>query len=398
MGFSSGSITFTRYFLPGSRFTSLTERMVDAINNHAFGRGTMSGPDKIEFGWISPRHLFDMPITPEKITLGRYVMLGLRLDRIAVPAVVLKSYIRMEEEAVIEATGRDFLSKATRVECREKARIRADKEAAAGNFRRMATCPVLIDFKNRVLLFGNTGPTANEKLGLLFRSTFDAGIERATPAKLAMRLMTDAGHARGLEDVKPFHLVRAAVGGEDGEEFESPDEDFLGRELLSWLWHRADAAQTKLATPEGENVALMLDKSMRLVCDFNRTGSTVVTCDAPGAAPESRAALTVGKQPARMGIILGGNAGEFRFALDANTFSVSGLVLPEPPKAESDAAALLESRLEGVIDFVHLLDGVYRAFLQQRTSGKWPRELAAMQAWARQQGRNVSHAETAASQ
>lgn len=384
MGFTSGPMTFARYFLPGSRFTSLTERAMDAINQNAFGRGSMMGPDKIEFGWISPRHLFDTPITEEKITLGRFVLLGMRMDRISIPGAVLKSYVRVEEEAAIEASGREFLSKSERAQCREKAKLRADKEAAAGGFRRMAAYPVLVDFKNRLLLFGNTGPTANEKLGVLFKSTFEASIERGTAARLAHRLLGDDGAARGLETIEPFHLVQRPADGEDEDGgFESQDVDFLGKEFLTWLWHRADSPQTKLSTAAGENVAVMIDRAMRLVCDFNRTGSTVVTCDSPGMASESRAALAIGKQPTRMGLILGGSAGEFRFSLDGASFSIAGMVLPDDSKEERDPIGRMEARFDKAVDAVHLLDGVYRAFLQKRAGSAWVRELTAMQAWAR---------------
>src|SRR5262249_51202289 len=160
------------------------------------------------------------------------------------------------------------------------------------------------------------------------------------PHHLAHRLMDAGGAARSLENLTPFHLVRRPdAEGDDEGEMAADDHGFLGVEFLTWLWFKSQSQNSKLALRGDQNALVALEKSTRLVCDFGLTGTTVVTRDAPGTAPESRAAVAIGKQPTKLGLIVGGAAGEFRLTLDGARMAVSGLVLPEDveDKPERDA-------------------------------------------------------------
>lgn len=381
MAFASGAVSFRRYFVTGRLAGGVTDAMVEKIAAHAFGRGSLIGMDQTECGWIAPTHLFDNDVTAEKITLGRFVHLGVRLDRLKIPANVLKSYVHMEEQVALEATGREYLSRAEKRNARDAAMIRADKEMRSGTFRRSTAFPVLIDLKKKAVYLGNTGSTAGDKLLELFRETFDATLEPADAERLAYRLTEALGNARSLENASPCHLVPdemefAPEGDDDG------GQTFLGREFLSWLWRRSESNDGPVQTAAGDTVALAIDRTIRLQCDFGRSGSTTLMRDGPAGAPEAHAAIRIGKQPTRLGLILGGAAGEFSFTLDGPKMTVSSLSLPKDEEQRS-AVEWIEHRFEQVSDFNEMLDGLYGAFLKRRLADDWPREHAAMKAWAR---------------
>ena len=132
---------------------------------------------------------------------------------------------------------------------------------------------------------------------------------------------------------------------------------------------------------QNSDIAVMIERSLRLKCDFGMTGTTVITTDTPAALPEAKAALSVGKQPNKMGLILGGMGGEYRLTVDGPRWTVSGLVPPEPPE-DQDIRARLEQRFEGIADLANLLDGLYELFILRRIGRNWNRELASMSAWA----------------
>jgi len=383
VGLSSGSVSFRRYFISGAGPADVTDAFVTAVHDNAFGRYGSASTDGTEVGWITPRHLFDTDITAERIAVGRFVSLAMRIDRNAVPAAVLKSYIHVEEDVALQAGGREFLSKSERAQARETAQIRAEREAKNGAFRRIFAYPLLIDLDRQTVYFGNLGVGVNDKMMALFMDTFDCGLEPASADRLAYRLMQAAGGIEGVEHAKPSHLIRAPQGCEGApDDFDTGDRGFLGKEFLTWLWFKVDSDDGALRVSTGDEIAVMIDRVLRLECDFAVTGTDVITADGPAALPEARAALTVGKQPTKMGLIFGGRAGEFSLVLDGRRMTVSSMVLPpDEDGADKDLHARRERRFEQIADAAELLDVLYELFLRRRTSGTWSRELGKMRAW-----------------
>ena len=379
MGLASGSASFQRYFLSESAPADVTDAFVQAVNDNAFGRYGAASADGIEVGWISPRHLFASDIAADQIAAGRFVSLAMRLDRNNVPPAIMKSYIRIEEETALEASGREFLSKAERTQAREAARLRADREAKSGAFRRIAAYPLLMDLDRKIVYFGNLAAGANDKMVCLFQDTFDCALEPATAERLAYRLLQ--ADPDGIEHARPFTLVPAPEGYDGApDDFDTGDRSFLGKEFLTWLWFAIDSNDATLRVSTGDEVTVMIDRTMRLECDFSMTGTDVITADGPSALPEAKAALATGKQPTKLGLIFGGRAGEFYAVLDGKRMAVSGMVLP--PDEDDDPATRRERRFEQIADAAELLDVLYELFLRRRTSGRWSQELGRMRAWA----------------
>lgn len=388
MAFASGPVSFQRFFVTGSIQDEITDTFVAALNEHAFGRQPARGDD-VHFGWIGPGHLFETTLAPERIAFGRFAHLALRIDRTAIPGNILRSYIRMEEETAREASGREFLSRGERRAAKEAATLRAEQEAKAGHFRRMSAYPVLIDLAGPTVYLGTPGAKVAEVLMALFSDTFGMALEPAGPEHVATRSMIAAKNARALETLAPLHLVEPpdAYGDEGEGDFAARHLAFLGRELLTWLWYHSDAQDAPLRLRAGNEITVMLDRTLRMKCDFGLTGTDVITADGAASLPEARAALQIGKQPTKAGLIIGAATGEYRLTLDGERLTVSGLVLPEQEQGERDPRALLEERFEAITDAADLLDALFELFLHRRTARDWREELTAMSAWATSQPR-----------
>lgn len=381
MAFASGPVSFQRFFVTGSIPSDVTDRFIEAVNTHAFGKAP-AAQDDVQLGWIGPGHLFETEIVAEPVAYGRFAHLAVRIDRLGAPSNVLTAYVRMEEQAALEAGGREFLSRGEKKKARARALDRARGEARAGGFRRMNAYPLLIDLEGRTVFLGNLGTSIADKVGQLFSDTFGCALEPADVDRLTLRLIGSQRDGRTLEQIAPFHLVRPPEGrGEPADGFRGGDLRFLGREFLTWLWHQVDADDGALRVQSGDEVHVMIDRTLRLKCDFGLTGVDVITADGPASLPEARAALGIGKQPTKMGLIIGGAPGEFRLTLDGERLAVSSLILPED-RAEQDPRARLEGRFEAVADLASVIDGMFELFLQHRTSRTWSAELGRMSAWA----------------
>ncbi len=378
MGFAAGLVSFRRFFINGKLPAHADDSFVDAIRANAFGHASDASPDGVQIGWISPTNLFDTDVTEEKIAVDHFVHLWMRLDRTAPPGNIVRSYVALEEEAERQASGRQLLTNKQRKEARQKGTDRAEKEARDGRFRRVSAVPVLIDLRAKTVYFGNLGNTAADKFIQLFRDTFDMPIELGGSDDLAYRITSAAGDSRAVEDAEPFHLVTpTAVVDDDGFSFD--DRQFFGKEFLTWLWYKSEADEGTF-TLRGENVFVTFSGTMRLDCDFKSTGTDTIRCDAPARSPEAKAALEIGKQPVKAGIILGGRGGEFPLVFDGPRFNVSSLRLPDSEAV--DRRAKLEERFTQITEVAGLLDSLFGLYLGQRASADWTTELDQMKAWA----------------
>ncbi len=378
MAFASGPVSFRRFFIGGKLPSRVDDAFVDALSGHAFGKHGTATPDGTEFGWVTPEHVFDTDITTDKIAFDRFAFFQMRVDKTAPPSAIVRSYARIEEAAARDAAGKDFLNKSERKVARELAQAKAEKEAKAGLYRRISTVPVLIDLEARTIYLGNLGSAASDVFIMLFRDTFDLALESAESDRLAHRIMDAAGDPRIVEDAEPIHLVAShLIDGDNGFDFN--DRTFFGREFLTWLWYRTDRGQGAFEGA-GQRLAVMFARTMQLDCDFKMTGRDIVQCDGPAAAPESRAALAIGKQPTKAGLVIGARTAEFGLLLDGPKFTVSALRLPDPE--QNDRHAILEERFQQITEVAGILDVLFGLFLGRRGAADWSAELAQIKAWA----------------
>ena len=385
MGFASGRVSFRRYHIQGRCPRTIDERLINKLNENAFGRSTETSPDATKYGWITPSHLFDTAFDLVKVSAGRFLHLSLRIDRLGPPANVMGSYRRIEELAILAATGRPKLSRAQRREAREAAVARADKEARTGAFRRITAHPLVVDLEHQTVYFAATSNTAHERLAALFAHTFDAKLEPLGAAEVALAIAETTDLIRAYHDALPVHLVDTPDGA--AETTAAGDQSFLGREFMTWLWYELETGDGTLPlNPDGRNhlpaeVAILIDKTLSLDCDYDLNGKDILHADGPTALPEAKAALHLGKQPTRMGLVLAADGDEYSLTLDATGLNIRGLKLPDVD--EPNPQAKIEARCEHMVTLCAILENLYATFLKARLGDEAPALLDELRTWAR---------------
>ena len=168
--------------------------------------------------------------------------------------------------------------------------------------------------------------------------------------------------------------------------FTQSTDMMLGREFLTWLWHKSDARPDDFR--DAENAPFQVVMGQRVVVQGGE-GDTLETASVSGAfSPlrEARFGLATGKKVTRATLNLEQDGLRWQLSLRAEDFAVSGLKTPKTDRDDADDPdALLLERIYLMERCMALLDCLYAAFLRLRLSPQWADEARRVHTWMAEQ-------------
>ena len=387
MGFLNGRVTFTRYRVSGSSPLPFADDLLAMAVQHAVGRhGSADPTDGVSTGWSGGDHVLDLTIDLAKNVVNDALHLAIRIDTDKIPGSLLKAYTQIETEALAKLNPSGHATKAQRQEAKEAARLRAEAEAADGRFRRLNHYPVLWDGQTGVLYAGTTSTTVLERLGTLFRETFDRNLEPITAGSLATSLAGPDADNRNQERLAEGTL--SFLGGEQSglstvtwAENAPNMLDHLGNEFMVWLWHALQNDSDTVQLADGSEVAVMLTKTLTLDCPRGETGRDSLTDEAPTRLPEAFRALQSGKLPRKAGLILVRHGVQYELTLQAETLAVSGALIPKPEDEKLAASEVRVARIDSLRHLTETLDLLFDAYCRRRAGSGWSQEVSRIRRW-----------------
>ena len=386
MGFLNGRVTFTRYRVSGSSPLPFADDLLALAVQHAAGRhGSADPTDGVATGWSGGDHVLDLTFDLAKNVVNDALHLAIRIDTDKIPGSLLKAYTQIETEALAKLNPSGHPTKAQRQEAKEAARLRALAEAADGRFRRLNHYPVLWDGQTGVLYAGTTGTTVLERLGTLFRETFDRSLEPITAGSLATSL---AGPDAEGDQERLAEGTLSLFGGEQSElstvtwAENAPNMlDHLGNEFMVWLWHALQNDSDTVQLADGSEVAVMLTKTLTLDCPRGETGRDSLTDEAPTRLPEAFRALQSGKLPRKAGLILVRHGAQYELTLQAETLAVSGALIPKPGDEKLAASEVRVARIDSLRHLTETLDLLFDVYRRLRAGSGWSKEVSRIRRW-----------------
>ena len=373
MGFAAGRVTFVRYRVSGDSPLPFGSDTLDQIEAHVIGRHATEAADGVSFGWSGGEHVLDTTLSLEKNILDDSLHLALRTDTDKIPSQLLQAYTRIELDARAAQNPSGRPSKAQREEAKEAARIRAEAESADGRFRRRRHDPILWDGQTNTLYAGTTSSAVLDRLVSLFRDTFGRTLEPVTAGTLAHQNQASA-------DTLPTPFLGDDLALNALAWSSDPNlPDFLGNELLVWLWHTLKNDGDTVRLVDGTDLTVMLTKTLTLDCPRGENGRDRLSDIGPTRLPEAFKALQLGKLPRQAGISFERQGQLYEFTLQAESLAISGLSLP---KAEGAFGRELKiARIEGLRHFVESFDLLFQSFFERRLGTHWPNDLGRIRAW-----------------
>lgn len=383
MGFFNGRISFTRFKVSGRGPGVFGSDQLESLASHAIGTQKTATMDGTEVGWIAGDHILDTQFDRAKNIVNDTLQFAFRIDTQKIPADLLKAYMQVELTGAAANNPNGLPSARHRREARAAARERLEQEAADGRFIKRKSIPVLWDAMSRELLVATTSANVLDRVDMLFRQTFDRQLEPLFAGKKALQLSEAHEQTREVDNAAPAVFVPGVSPEEVAWIPDTASRDFLGNEFLLWLWYVLDVESDTIKLGDNSEATVMLARTLTLECPRGQTGKDGMTSDGPARLPEARRAIQAGKMPRKVGLTVVRHDAQVELTLHAETLAVTGAKLPA--SESEDARARLEDRVTALRDLAETLDLLYDAFCRVRFGSEWPKELAKIQRWLKQE-------------
>jgi hypothetical protein len=387
MGFFSGRVSFFRYQVASPAPRMFGPEHLEQLTAHAIGTQRMAAQDGSEIGWTTGLDILDTDFDLAKNIVQDTLHFALRVDRQKLPSDLLRSYTRVELQALAAQNPSGRPSSRQKKEAREAARQRLEVEAQDGRYLRRKACPVLWDSQTKQLLVGTTSAGALDQAQRLFQETFRSNLVRLDAGAFAEQWSETSEQAKRLSHLRPATFVAVAEDSDIVWVKDPASCGYLGNEFLLWLWFMLDTEGDTLTLVDDSTVTVMLAQTLVLECPRGVSGHETIRTEAPTRLPEAQRAIQAGKLPRRAGLILVRHDQQYELTLQAEFLAVSGAKLPPPESSE--ARARLEERVSQLRHLIESLDLLYTSFLHRRLDADWQKEQQRIQQWlqAEERGR-----------
>ncbi|MGL1932108.1 MAG: recombination-associated protein RdgC [Desulfotalea sp.] len=176
MGLLKGSGSFVRFSVEGEMPENPLEYIGDRIISFSFN-DIDDTYDEYSIGWVSITNMFDNDFKHGNYMAGDYITLSLRIDERKVSTAILNKYIAKEEERVKQEKEIRKISRAMKVEIKERVKSEMTRKAYP--------MPVVFDLcwnlSAGTLLFFSTNKKIHETLEDFFKESFGMNLKRQIP-------------------------------------------------------------------------------------------------------------------------------------------------------------------------------------------------------------------------
>ncbi len=359
MAFENGRISFRIFSLPRVLPADYIERFArhcaPPLENCTGGNTS---------GWVTGRHMLDRDIREETAHYAGYLRMALLELEKKVPPSLLKAECQMEELAVMEAEGRQFLNRKERSEIRKQVHERLLPEMPP----QIKDIPFIHMPGGKTLYASALSVGKSDLFCTRFLNTMGYNITPAAPDRLADIL--------GLPGTDGWRGSSFSPKIDD-EAFEADP----GSEFMTWLLYSYDACNAAVDHSELGRIELMIEGPLKFYHEGKGAHETVLKSGEPIGSPEATICLLNGKKLQQAKITLVQNGEPWEFGLDSNEFVLRNMLMPEIDK-DLDYASRFEERMRRLDQFRDIFFGLYGQFLKMRSNTEaWRKEKLAMRAW-----------------
>jgi hypothetical protein len=358
MGFEKGSLAF-RIFFPSR---NLTDDDIDRFASEALPPLNTLTEEEIH-GWVGSRHLLDRHITPENTLLGGYFRLALAQAKKTVPSSLLAAECALEEMAVMEAEGKNYLDQRTRSDLKKQVKERLLPDMPP----QLKGIDLAFDPNAQLLYATATSEKQLDALVLALMQTTGCSAQPVDPETLAMRLEN--------LDVRDWSPTSFSEDLED-----NMVDGTAGRDFLMWLWYTSEKRGGLVEVPQIGEIAYMIDGPLSFVMEGRGAHETTLKKGEHTLSAVARTALLNGKKLKKAKLQFSRGEESWSVQLDADEFIFRSLKLP--PTETFDRVGKFQERMILLDAFRQIFFHLYHTFIKERSNPEiWETTKQAMRKW-----------------
>ncbi|BBO90473.1 hypothetical protein DSCOOX_36530 [Desulfosarcina ovata subsp. ovata] len=159
---------------------------------------------------------------------------------------------------------------------------------------------------------------------------------------------------------------------------------FIGNEFLTWLWFSTDTNQDYFKTIDETITTLDIGNRIVLENNVNDTSEIITIKGDDAGLEEGLLSLRKGAVVVEMNLIYKTENQEWKFSIKGESLSFSSLKVPEtgPMETKDDVEGLLLEKAYLFEKAIHLINGLFNAFLKLRASVEWDQTVVpAIRKW-----------------
>lgn len=342
MPFDQGSVTFRVCHLPNPLPDDVLERFAAKS-----GTGLDSVRDEPMLGWVA-RHLLETRIDEDTAYRGGFLTLTLRHAERRIPASLLRAECQLLEIAAMAAKKTDRLPRKERKEIKQEVTDRL-----------LPTMPVqlsgtsfVVDASDGKLYVGCSSDKQMDVFLAMFQET--VGFE---PIPLPPDIAANDLFGINPDTVPPVNISPALSDANAG--------GTLGQNFLTWLWHFQEANEGRLPKSQLGEFGILVDGPLTFVAEGPGAHESTLRKGLPTLSAEAKASLEVGKKLSRAKLVVARGNETWGGTLDADTFTIRSLKLPEGEAL--DPASAFEERMTHVYTYQTLVYNLFGLFLREMT-------------------------------
>ncbi len=204
MGFLNSTTSFTRLAILEDVPKDLLPQIQELLKKHAFKDIDNMALER-SFGWTSFDDMLDTNWEHSYCDKADYICFSLRLDTRRVPPAVLKKHTRlalMEEEKLLSAQGKKFVSKERRAEIKEKVKL----EMMTRFLPIPAEFQVVWSLQRNMIYLASAQQKIVNMFIEKFVESFDLHLEPLSAYPLALQILGEDA-SKELDEITPSNFV-----------------------------------------------------------------------------------------------------------------------------------------------------------------------------------------------
>lgn len=355
-GGSAVAFTWDQHAVPSS--------LLGQLQAHRFRSIERAASEEVSVGWVTPGDPTGDSFDLDDLAAGSHWWLRFRVDAKKFPASKLAMEIANAER-----------SRGKRLSSRERRELKDDlhERLLPGILPRTQFVDVLVHRDLHTALLLSTSKAAQESFRKLCKDAL--GFE---PKRLTSGTVAAVTPGRGKLD----GLAPTVFPGGGPKQRDLPlSTDFLGCELLLWLWWKWETASGEFQIAGDKPiVGIAIDDRVEFTADVDET-SLVLRHGLTTRAAEARAALKQGRVPTKARMLIASHRDQWTVTLDGESLALCSVKLPE----DSDDCESTEDRngerADGWFGLHGIVERLFDKFVVDRTSLAWPAKVREVAEW-----------------